>query len=118
MKEYEFVNLRHRPELMEEAAAWFHDKWGVPKDTYLECMKAYLMNETEYGWYLCLDRDHIAGGLGVTANGSWCKFKALLRQSIVPVSTSCFGISKIFGSNPEGCSRPPHDATSPVCPYM
>ncbi len=77
MKEYEFVNLRHRPELMEEAAAWFHDKWGVPKDTYLECMKAYLMNETEYGWYLCLDRDHIAGGLGVTANGSWCKFKPL-----------------------------------------
>lgn len=26
-----------------------------------------------------------------------------------------FGISKIFGSNYEGCSQPPNDATSPVC---
>lgn len=27
-----------------------------------------------------------------------------------------FGISGIFGRNPEGCSQSPHDATSPVCP--
>ena len=26
------------------------------------------------------------------------------------------GISGIFGSNPEGCRQPPHDATSPACP--
>ena len=31
-------------------------------------MKAYLNNETESGWYLCLDGDRILGGLGVIEN--------------------------------------------------
>lgn len=53
---------------MEEAATWFHSKWHVPREAYLECMMAYLNNETEYGWYLCLDEDRIVGGLGVIEN--------------------------------------------------
>lgn len=68
MKKYTYVTLRQRPELKEEAAAWFHDKWGVPQGAYLECMEAYLDHETEYGWYLCLDGGHIVGGLGVIEN--------------------------------------------------
>ena len=68
MKEYTYVTLRQKPELKEAAAAWFHDKWGVPQEAYLECMKAYINNETEYGWYLCLDSGRIAGGLGVIEN--------------------------------------------------
>lgn len=31
-------------------------------------MEAYLNNETEYGWYLCLDGNRIVGGLGVIEN--------------------------------------------------
>ena len=54
MKEYTYVTLRQKPELKEEAAAWFHDKWEVPQEAYLECIEAYLNHETEYGWYLCL----------------------------------------------------------------
>lgn len=50
MKEYTYVTLRQKPELKEEAAAWFHDKWNVPKEAYLKCMEAYLNHETEYGW--------------------------------------------------------------------
>ncbi len=68
MNKYIYVNLRQKPELKEEAAAWFHDKWGVPQEAYLACMEAYLNHETEYGWYLCLDRGRIAGGLGVIEN--------------------------------------------------
>ena len=68
MKEYTYVTLRQKPELKEEAAAWFHDKWGVPQEAYLECMEAYLDHGTEYGWYLCLDGGHIVGGLGVIEN--------------------------------------------------
>ncbi len=68
MKNYVYTALRDRPELMEPAAAWFHEKWHVPKDAYLECMRAYLNKETEYGWYLCLDGDQIIGGLGVIEN--------------------------------------------------
>ena len=68
MENYQYTILRERPELEEEAAAWFHDKWGVPKEAYLECMDAYLNGEKEYGWYLCLDGDKIIGGMGVIEN--------------------------------------------------
>ena len=63
-----YINLREIPDIKEEAAEWFHSKWGVPKEAYLECMENYLNNETEFGWYLCLDEDRIAGGLGVIDN--------------------------------------------------
>ncbi len=65
---YTFVTLRDRPELTGRAAAWFHEKWHVPAEAYLECMRAYLTRETEYGWYLCLDGERIVGGLGVIEN--------------------------------------------------
>jgi GNAT superfamily N-acetyltransferase len=68
MNEYTFITLRERPQLKDEAAQWFHEKWGVPKEAYLECMEAYLNNETEYAWYLCLDKDKIIGGMGVIEN--------------------------------------------------
>ena len=65
---YIYVTLRQKPEKKDEAAAWFHDKWHVPQESYLECMETYLNNETEYGWYLCLDHERIVGGLGVIEN--------------------------------------------------
>ncbi len=68
MKEYKYITLRQQPELKNKAAEWFHSKWGIPKEAYLECMEAYLNNETEYGWYLCLDGEKIVGGLGVIKN--------------------------------------------------
>lgn len=61
MQEYEYITLRQRPELKNRAAEWFYYKWGVPQEAYLECMESYLNNETEYGWYLCLDQDRIKG---------------------------------------------------------
>ena len=63
-----FITLRERPELKGQAATWFHEKWGVPTEAYLECMTAYLNGETEYGWYMCLDDEQIIGGMGVIAN--------------------------------------------------
>lgn len=68
MEGYAFLTLRERPEMLDPAAHWFHEKWGVPKEAYLECMTAYLNGETEYGWYLCLDDEKIVGGLGVIEN--------------------------------------------------
>lgn len=63
-----YIDLREQPELKDTAAQWFHSKWGVPKEAYLECMDSYLAGETEYGWYLCLDGEKIVGGLGVIEN--------------------------------------------------
>ncbi len=68
MSEYKYCTLRETPELMDTAAAWFHSKWGVPEEAYLECMAAYLNRETELGWYLCLKDGRIVGGMGVIQN--------------------------------------------------
>lgn len=68
MKEYKFITLMEEPALKENAAEWFHSKWRVPKQAYLECMDAYLSHETQYGWFLCLDGDKIVAGLGVIEN--------------------------------------------------
>ncbi len=57
MDAYQYITLRNRPGLKNTAAEWFHEKWGVPVTAYLECMENYLSENTEYGWYLCLDRD-------------------------------------------------------------
>lgn len=67
-KLYQYIKLREMPAVKEKAAEWFHSKWGVPKEAYLECMNAYLEKETEYGWYLCIDGERIIGGLGVIEN--------------------------------------------------
>ena len=68
MEEYIFIKLRERPEIKDAAAQWFHEKWGVPAEAYLECMDAYLSGDTEYGWYLCFGGEKIIGGLGVIEN--------------------------------------------------
>ena len=65
---FQFITLREQPDLLDGAAEWFHAKWGVPKEAYLDCMTAYLNRETEYGWYLCLAKGQIVGGLGVIEN--------------------------------------------------
>ena len=68
MEKYTYINLRQRPQLKELAAAWFHSKWNVPQEAYLERINAYLNLETEYSWYLCLHGKKIAGGVGVIEN--------------------------------------------------
>lgn len=68
MSTYQYITLREQPELVTAAAQWFHSKWGVPVEAYLECMDAYLNRETEYGWYLCLNAGQLIGGLGVIEN--------------------------------------------------
>ena len=70
MNEYTFITLRERPELEQKAAAWFHEKWGVPEEAYLECMDAYLAGETELGWYLCLA--NTTNAAKNTGDGSLC----------------------------------------------
>jgi len=64
----DFITLRERPELKEQAALWFHSKWAVPAEAYSECIEAYISGKTELGWYLCVEGGSIIGGLGVIEN--------------------------------------------------
>ena len=68
MKKYKYITIKDMPSIIEEAALWFHNKWNVSKQAYLDCMQAYIKGETDYGWYLCLDDSKIVAGLGVIKN--------------------------------------------------
>ena len=68
MKNLSYITLREKPEIKDAAASWFQNKWGVPKEAYLECMAIYLNKEKEYGWYLCLDGEKIVAGMGIIEN--------------------------------------------------
>lgn len=67
--DWELVNLRDRPQLLERAAAWFHEKWGVPLEAYRESMADCVAeNGPVPQWYLAVDGDAVLGGLGVIEN--------------------------------------------------
>ncbi len=66
--DYAFITLKQKPELALCVAKWFNSKWGVPVQAYLDCIQAYISNQTEYGWYICMHGDDIVGGLGVIEN--------------------------------------------------
>lgn len=68
MSQLNFYALRDCSQLKDTSARWFHEKWGVPMEAYLECISDYLDCRTEYGWYICMDGDKIVGGLGVIDN--------------------------------------------------
>lgn len=65
---YQFTKITENPLLKERAVEWFHNKWGVPKEAYEECMQECIDGKVPYDWYLCLDNDEIIGGLGVIKN--------------------------------------------------
>lgn len=61
--------LTDRPELLDAAAQWFHEKWGVPRAAYAASMEDCLRGEHAVPrWYLALEGDTILGGLGVIDN--------------------------------------------------
>lgn len=63
------LRLADRPELKERAAGWFHEKWGIPLAAYLDSMDACLRGDGPVPqWYLAMEGDRIAGGLGVIEN--------------------------------------------------
>ena len=66
---YEIISLVNRPDLLETAARWFHEKWGVPYEAYLESMQECLARKGAVPqWYLALQQDRIMGGMGVIEN--------------------------------------------------
>lgn len=65
----EIIRLTDKPELKEQAAGWFHEKWGIPLEAYRESMNACLNGKTPVpAWYLAMENDRIIGGLGVIEN--------------------------------------------------
>ncbi len=68
MFQYKIMKLKECPDKKEEAANWFHSKWGIPVNAYLESMDASLNGDVVQEWYLCLDGDKIIAGMGEIKN--------------------------------------------------
>ena len=69
MCEYHIMNLREKPQWKQKAAQWFHEKWNVPVDAYLESIEDSLNSENPVPqWYLAVQEEQIIGGIGVIEN--------------------------------------------------
>ena len=67
--EYECVRLADRPEMLEPAARWFHEKWGIPLEASRQSMEECLRGKgAGPQWYMALEGERIIGGMGVIAN--------------------------------------------------
>lgn len=66
---YSVLRLCDAPEMKRKAAEWFHSKWGVPAEVYLESMEECISQQNAVPqWYLAVKEDRIVGGLGVIEN--------------------------------------------------
>ena len=69
MSNLHYVTLREIPEKMDMVAQWFHEKWGVPLEAYLESMDECLAGVGAWPeWYVAVEDGRIIGGLGVIEN--------------------------------------------------
>ncbi len=65
---YNILKIQEHSELKEAAADWFHSKWGVPKEAYLESMEDCIAGGAVPQWYIVMDGSSFVGGLGVIEN--------------------------------------------------
>lgn len=66
---YNIIRLIDKPELKDEMAKWFNEKWGVPLEAYLESMEECLENKNVVPqWYVAMEGSRIIGGMGVIEN--------------------------------------------------
>ncbi len=69
MDRNQIIRLIDRPGLRDRAAAWFHGKWGIPLEAYLESMDQCLAGKFPVPqWYVVTDGGAIIAGLGVIEN--------------------------------------------------
>lgn len=67
--DYMIVKLRDMPSVKEQAAQWFHEKWGVPLEAYRESMENCLAGKSAVPqWYIAMEGERVIGGLGVIEN--------------------------------------------------
>ena len=66
---YEIIRLIDKPEIMEQSAQWFHEKWNIPLKTYIKSMEECLIKKNPVPqWYLVFEEEKIIAGLGVIEN--------------------------------------------------
>lgn len=65
----DILRIQDHRELAEEAALWFHQKWGIPESAYRESMEECLEDVSAVPqWYVVMDGGKIIAGVGVIEN--------------------------------------------------
>ena len=66
----EIRKICDEPQLLEIAASWFSEKWGVPEESYRESIGAYIGNPAGIPkWFVILDENEkIIAGVGIIEN--------------------------------------------------
>ena len=65
----EILRISENPDLIEAAALWFHEKWGIPLEAYRESMNECSGEKAVPQWYVMTkDNSEIIAGLGVIDN--------------------------------------------------
>lgn len=65
----QIIKIREHAEISQKAAAWFHEKWGIPLEAYRESIGECLKGEKVIPqWYIAVENEAIIGGLGVIEN--------------------------------------------------
>lgn len=69
MSKYNVIKLQDVPKLKDTLANWFHEKWDIPVEAYIDSMNESLTNLNAVPqWYAVLDGDKIIAGAGVIEN--------------------------------------------------
>ncbi|MGX2945942.1 GNAT family N-acetyltransferase [Enterococcus alishanensis] len=65
----EIIKIKDHPELTGLAANWFHHKWGVPLEAYLESIETSIIGKTAVPqWYGMFSKNKMIAGIGVIEN--------------------------------------------------
>ncbi len=68
-KVYKIIRLEDKPIIKKRLALWFHEKWSIPLEAYLESMEESLSGgHSVPEWYAVLEGERIIGGAGVIEN--------------------------------------------------
>ena len=66
--DYTIIKLNEKPELKNAAAEWFHEKWGIPYESYYESMTDSLKpGAVVRRWYIAVTGERIVGEI----RGQW-----------------------------------------------
>lgn len=66
---YDIVSLQNAPQMLESASEWFSEKWGIPKNVYVESMRDCISGTSPVPqWYMAVCEGEIVGGAGVIEN--------------------------------------------------
>lgn len=48
MKNYEILKIKDNKELIKQACEWFHQKWGIPKEDYMQSMEECIKSTSPF----------------------------------------------------------------------